>query len=117
MSDYLTTLTYYESDNSSSSKYSFLDDSITQLFKNTPGKDLTKRMDKAFAAMNETYASQQYTCLRNAFYVGQTDFRETARCTANNYILLAFSVIIMLTILAKCASPARLAACRRRHRG
>jgi chitin synthase len=74
------------------------------LFQNTPGKDITKGMTKAFAKMNETYASQQYTCLRNAFYVGQTDFRESARCTVNNYILLAFSVIIMVTIGAKCTS-------------
>lgn len=52
--------------------------------------------------MNETYADQQYTCLRNAFYLGDVDFRESPRCTANNYILLSFSVLIMLTILVKC---------------
>lgn len=102
ISDYLQTLTYYEAANSSDSQYSFLDDSITRLFQNQPGKDLTTRMEKALGAMNATYAAQQYTCLRNAFYVGRTDFRDTARCTVNNYILLAFSVIIMLTIGAKC---------------
>jgi chitin synthase len=65
-------------------------------------------MEKALGAMNATYAAQQYTCLRNAFYVGRTDFRDTPRCTVNNYILLAFSVIIMITIGAKCTSPSFL---------
>ena len=44
------------------------------------------------------------TCLKNAFYRGEKDFRKSPRCTANNYILLAFSVLIAVTILAKCKS-------------
>jgi chitin synthase len=103
LSDYTTTLTAKTTDQEKET-FGFLDTSITSLFSNQNGMDITKKMEGAFAAMNETQASQQYTCLRNAFYRGDVDFRESPACTVNNYILLSFSILIMLTIGVKCRS-------------
>ena len=103
LSDYMSTVTYHKAD-TDGDKYSFLNSAVVAAFQNGPGRDITKPLEKAFAAMGDEAASQQFTCLKNAFYVGASDFRKTARCTANNYILLAFSVLIMLTIFVKCES-------------
>lgn len=104
LTDYFTTVTFYAADTTVADTYSFLDSSITDVFQNFPGQDITKALDNAFAALGDESASQQLTCLKNAFYKGEKDFRTSPRCTANNYILLAFSVLIMVTILAKCES-------------
>ena len=53
-------------------------------------------------SLSSEQAQQVWTCLDNAFYVGQTDFRKTARCEVQNYILLALSVILCTVIGIKC---------------
>ena len=49
----------------------------------------------------------------NVFYKGITDFRESARCQVNNYILLAFTVILCLVILVKFLSALQFGSKRR----
>jgi chitin synthase len=81
---------------------SFLDERITDLFQQQPGQDITEPMKKVLAAMSSLDAAKQTTCLKNVFYIGQTDFRATPRCKVQNFLLLAFSICIMTTIAAKC---------------
>jgi chitin synthase len=59
-------------------------------------------MDSELAKLSTEDAANHIKCLDNAFYLGETDFRLTARCTVQNWLLLAFSIILMTTILAKC---------------
>jgi thymidine kinase len=40
--------------------------------------------------------------MKRVFYLGDTDFRKEARCTVQNYLLLAFSIVMMSTVVAKC---------------
>jgi chitin synthase len=87
--------------------YSFLNEDLTNLFKNQPGQDLTKDIDKVLAKMSVEDAKLQTDCLDNAFLVAKTDFRLTPRCTVQNYLLLAFSVLLMSTIAMKCELDAR----------
>lgn len=61
-------------------------------------------MNKIFAGMSSENVTSHLNCLNTAFYVGQLDFRDSARCLVQNYLLLAFSVIIITTIAAKCMS-------------
>lgn len=82
----------------------FFNQSVTDLFKQQPGQDISKPMNKAMAALGKDLADRHYQCLRNNFYVGKKDPRELPRCLAPNYLLLSFSVILLITILAKCAS-------------
>ncbi|PWN43013.1 hypothetical protein IE81DRAFT_346989 [Ceraceosorus guamensis] len=87
----------------------FLADSISSLFANQAGKDISKDFDEAMGALNSTARASHQQCLDNLFYIGKTDFRLTARCEAQNYILLAFSCIIMATIGAKFLAALQLA--------
>jgi len=98
LSDYLQTL----SDNNGGSGYNFLDSDLVSLFKQQPGQDITKPANQVFASMDASKASATKICLNNLFRVGETDFRKGPRCQIPNYLLLAFSALIALTILAKC---------------
>lgn len=98
LSDYLQTF----SDNNGGAGYDFLNSDIVALFKQQPGQDITKSADKVFASMDASKASATKICLNNLFLVGETDFRKGPRCQIPNYLLLAFSALIALTIVAKC---------------
>ncbi|PWZ03764.1 chitin synthase 6 [Testicularia cyperi] len=104
LSDYVYTNTLY----SSNTAYTFLDDTITSLFTSQSGKDITSDFNEAMAAMNETYRGAHQACLDNVFYVGRTDFRNTAKCQVQNYLLLAFSVLLVTTVLAKFIAALQL---------
>ncbi|CRG83936.1 chitin synthase 6 [Talaromyces islandicus] len=89
------------------SKYDFLPSAVTALFKENAGSDITgKWQDSA----NFTNA---LTCMKRAFYVGRTDFRDTPRCTVNNWILLSFTLLIAAVILVKFFAALQLGSKRR----
>lgn len=103
LSDYLYTVQYYSSSSGTDlPNYSFLDTDVSGLFQTNAGQDISSKMDAVLAKLSSDNATAQMTCLNNAFYVGELDFRLTARCTVQNWLLLAFSIILMSTILAKC---------------
>lgn len=100
--------------------YQFMDQKISDLWKNNPGQDVKKDLDAALANAKASGDDDAYnnmanswSCIRNTFYVGKTDFRETARCTANNWILLAFTIIICAVILIKFIAALRFTSKRR----
>ena len=66
------------------------------------GQDITKPLNAVLATKNSTTKGQNMACLDNAFYVGRTDFRKTAKCQVQNYLLLAFTIVILATVAAKC---------------
>ncbi|KAI9828242.1 MAG: hypothetical protein M1826_006068 [Phylliscum demangeonii] len=78
--------------------YSFLPKDVEDLIQSNQGTDITALWEKN---LNQTTNVNSLNCLRNAFYVGKTDFRKSAKCQVNNYILLAFTVILCAVILVK----------------
>jgi chitin synthase len=103
LTDYFYTVSLYgDASGEGVPKYDFLDQSITSLFKQQPGQDLTKDIQKALDSLSEEDAERQLTCMKRVFYLGETDFRKEARCTVQNYLLLAFSIVMMSTVVAKC---------------
>ncbi|EJU06309.1 hypothetical protein DACRYDRAFT_19523 [Dacryopinax primogenitus] len=88
--------------------YAFLDSDLTDLFKQQPGQDISSGFNKVMASLSASDQTAQLDCLNNAFYVGQTDFRLTARCQVQNYLLLTASSIIMATMLAKFLAALQL---------
>jgi len=80
--------------------YNFLDDTLVTLVKENPGSDITTQYNNWFRG-NSSVAYENLKCLDNVFYVGKTDFRDTPRCQVNNYILLAFTIILCAVILVK----------------
>jgi chitin synthase len=79
-----------------------MNESVTDLFQQQPGQDITQPLNEVFEAMDPLTAAQHNACLKNVFFVGNTDFRKTPRCQVQNGLLLAFSVMLVTTIAAKC---------------
>jgi len=106
LSNYLETANHYATSSGDDlPNYTFLNEDLVALFQQSPGSDLTKQMDKIFQGMSAEDAKNNLQCLQNAFYLGKTDFRKTARCLFNNYMLLAFAIVLMVTIGLKCEYP------------
>ncbi|KAJ1581371.1 hypothetical protein NDA11_001953 [Ustilago hordei] len=104
ISDYLNTISIYQTNPA----YDFLDSSIISLFKSQAGGDITADFNDVMMTFNETYRGAIQACLDNTFYVGKTDFRNTAKCQVQNYLLLAFSVLLVTTVLAKFIAALQL---------
>nr|ANG56506.1 chitin synthase class V [Ustilago esculenta] len=104
ISDYLNTVNTYQTNPA----YSFLDSSITSLFKQQAGGDITADFHDVMSQFNQTYRGAVQACLDNVFYVGKTDFRNTPRCEVQNYLLLSFSVLLVATVLAKFIAALQL---------
>jgi chitin synthase len=97
LTDYFSTLGLNLGD-----QYQFLNESVSDLFSQRIGQDITKPLEAALDAMDPTTRDRHVFCLNNVFYFGQQDFRKTARCQVQNYILLAVSIVLMVSIGLKC---------------
>ncbi|KAG9245250.1 chitin synthase-domain-containing protein [Calycina marina] len=100
LTDYFYTL----DTNGNLEDYEFLDSDATTLIKNNPGLDLTKDWNAMVAAANTTEQAtlaNNMNCFNNLFYVGAPDFRDSVKCQINNWMLLAFTIILCAAILTK----------------
>ncbi|CAO3578557.1 unnamed protein product [Absidia cylindrospora] len=79
--------------------YHFLHPSIERLFVTFAGGDATQAWEQM--TMDPLIRQKNLACLDNSFYVGKLDYRETARCTFVNYLLLSFAVVMSVVILVK----------------
>jgi chitin synthase len=98
--------------------WAFLHDKIVTAIKNNPGQDLTDQFNKiiADAKSNLTESaiiSNNFNCLNNRFYLGITDYRESARCQVNKWMLIAFTAILCSVILIKFVSALQFGSKRR----
>lgn len=93
----LTNYFYTQDTYNGDSTYEYLDSKVENLFQNNPGLDVTDDWN----ALDESIRLPNMQCLENLFYVGETDFRQSARCQVNNYILLAFTIILCTVIVVK----------------
>ncbi|PWN24363.1 hypothetical protein BDZ90DRAFT_122125 [Jaminaea rosea] len=108
LTNYLNTVSTSTQDSSGGQAVAFLDSSITDLFKSQPGTDITNDYHKAMNSLSATAKAANQNCLDNVFYAGKTDFRDTAKCQVQNYLLLSFSCLIVATILAKFIAALQL---------
>ncbi|KAJ3892037.1 chitin synthase [Lentinula edodes] len=99
----LTDYFYTQDQNDNNDAYLFLDSGIETVFKDRSGQDITDSLNTALGKLNETYRQQNLDCLNNVFYIGQTDFRTTARCQAPNITLIVVAAILMSTMVLKCS--------------
>jgi chitin synthase len=80
----------------------FLDTNLSDVFKQQTGQDITQQIDSVLAAMDPQTRNQNVNCLKNVFYIGELDFRKTARCQVQNILLIIFSAILMASMGLKC---------------
>ena len=105
LTDYINTVKVNQG---ATALYAFLEPNIVDLFKQQKGQDITAPMKTVLSQMSPVARAQNLNCLKNAFRLGQTDFRKTARCQAQNYLLLIFSGIIVGSMTLKCMVQTRL---------
>ena len=74
------------------------------VFKQRSGQDVTTALNGVLDQMNSTYKEQHMACLNAAFLAGSVDFRKTARCQVQNWLLIFFSALLMASIALKCLS-------------
>ena len=97
LTDYFNTVSLNLGD-----QYKFLNETVSDLFEQRIGQDITKPLESVLADMDPTSRAQHVDCLNNAFYIGNTDFRKSARCQVQNYVLLSASALLMSSMALKC---------------
>lgn len=90
--------------------YKFFDEKVENLFKNNPGEDITQQW---VDTLNSTTKGASLQCLQDLFYKGKVDFRDSPRCVVNNYILLAFTIVLCIVIGVKFLAALQLGSKRR----
>jgi len=98
ITDYVFTLD--QSQNNPS--LAWLNEDLVSVFTSQAGQDITKNLNVVLNAMDTVTRQQHLACLENVFLAGQADFRKSARCQVQNYLLIIMSVILMLAIALKC---------------
>lgn len=69
---------------------------VVSLFQTRTGGDLTNSLNSLNIDANVLAA--QKICLRNLFFVGKVDHRNSAQCQFSRYILLALSIVMVAII-------------------
>ena len=88
--------------------YSFIPSDVEDVMKSGFGGDISKEWQS-----NNDDFGKTLNCLDNVFYTGKVDFRQTPKCQVNNYILLAFTIILCVVILTKFLSALQFGSKRR----
>ena len=88
--------------------YTFFPSEVSDVIQQGTGTDITSQ----WKPNNPDY-EKSLQCMDNAFYEGKTDFRDTAKCMVNNYILLAFTIVLCTVILTKFLSALQFGSKRR----
>jgi chitin synthase len=70
-------------------KDTFLDSNLSDVFRQQAGQDVTPQLNMQLWIHRR---------LKNVFYVGELDFRKTARCQVQNIMLIIFSAILMASM-------------------
>jgi chitin synthase len=99
LTDYIWTLGLNSND---PTKNAFLDSNLSDVFRQQTGQDVTPQLNQVLAAMDPQTRNEHVNCLNNVFYVGELDFRKTARCQVQNIMLIIFSAILMASMGLKC---------------
>jgi chitin synthase len=74
----------------------FMNDQVVSLFQRFSGQDITNYID-GLQIQSDALAAQR-VCLRNLFFIGKVDSRNSVQCQFSRYILLAFSIVMVSII-------------------
>ncbi|PLW12505.1 hypothetical protein PCANC_16555 [Puccinia coronata f. sp. avenae] len=74
----------------------FMSPDVVQLFQQGAGGDVTDKFNAL--NMDQNVKQAQRICLRNLFFVGKVDNRQSAQCQFAQYILLIFSIMMVSII-------------------
>ncbi|KAJ7066810.1 glycosyltransferase family 2 protein [Mycena belliarum] len=104
LTDYINSI----STNVNNQAYVFLNQDLVSVFKQQSGQDITKPLNKVLDAMPQDQRGLNMQCLNNVFYVGNLDFRKSARCSVQNYFLIIASGVLMASMGLKFLAALQL---------
>ncbi|KAF7309423.1 Glycosyltransferase family 2 protein [Mycena indigotica] len=104
LTDYLNTITL----NANNPDYVFLDQELVAVFRQQSGQDITKPLNAVLETMDPEKRGLNLQCLNNVFYIGDYDFRKTARCQVQNYFLIVASGILVASVGLKFLAALQL---------
>ncbi|KAI9477794.1 MAG: chitin synthase [Benjaminiella poitrasii] len=87
-------------------KVDFIDNSIVELFRQLAGTDISAHFDAL--PLDKVVRERQLTCLRNLFFVGKVDTRNSFQCLFSEYLLLLITGFLCSVILFKFLAALRL---------
>ena len=73
-----------------------MSENVVSLFQNLAGQDISARF--AALGVGADVLDRQRVCLRNLFFIGKVDNRNSAQCQFARYILLALSIVMVSVI-------------------
>ncbi|GAA5975793.1 hypothetical protein JCM10908_005282 [Rhodotorula pacifica] len=77
----------------------FMSEAIVDLFRQKAGSDITSDFNKLNLAAD--VVQRQQICMRNLFFIGKVDTRDSAKCQFSQYLLIALSSFMVVIVAAK----------------
>ncbi|KKF93534.1 Chitin synthase 8 [Ceratocystis platani] len=74
----------------------FMSDKVLSIFSSAAGGDVGEYWDQI--SLSATDKANQWTCMKNLFYVGALDSRNSFRCKLSDYMVLAVSIALCVII-------------------
>ena len=96
----------------------FINEKVADIWLNNPGENIKSLLDTVIedSIGNDTEHANivnSWQCIQNMWYKGRTDFRDSPRCTVNNWFLLAFAIVMCAVIVIKFVSALQFGSKRR----
>lgn len=86
----------------------FLDSDLASLFSQLKGTDITPQFEAIFKKKSKALKRRMQVCLRNLFFVGLVDYRNSFRCRFSEFLLLFISAIMVSVIFFKFLASLQL---------
>lgn len=86
--------------------FNFMSQYVVDLFQQQAGSDITEAFNKL--PMDAEARQRQLVCLRNLFFVGYVDTRNSTKCQFSTYLLLIVTCLLCAVIVFKFAAAIRI---------
>ncbi|KAI8979324.1 chitin synthase-domain-containing protein [Mycotypha africana] len=83
----------------------FLNPAVVRLFEDSAGTDVTEQFNALNLSNDQKY--RELVCMRNLYYVGMVDYRNSTQCQFSTYFLLVVTVCLCIVVLFKFLAAIR----------
>ncbi|CAO3635495.1 unnamed protein product [Mucor fragilis] len=88
----------------------FLDPQVVELFQANAGTDLTEKFNALSLSADQKY--RELACIRNLYFVGMVDQRNSTKCQFSTYFLLAVTICLCIVVFFKFVAAIRIGSAR-----
>ncbi|KAK4516946.1 uncharacterized protein ATC70_000274 [Mucor velutinosus] len=88
----------------------FLDPQVVELFQTNAGTDLTEKFNAL--SLSADQKNRELACIRNLYFVGMVDERNSTKCQFSTYFLLAVTICLCIVVFFKFIAAIRIGSAR-----